>query len=96
MPSAGCVGAGVMLTAAGRSAAARPLLRAPPSALTMRAESAAPKNRIGTSPSEDALVYEETDDAYYVGIGRDSSDEVMYIHSGECAGGGWGLRGRTE
>jgi hypothetical protein len=28
------------------------------------------------------LVYEESDESFYVGIGRDSSEQVMYIHAG--------------
>jgi hypothetical protein len=38
-------------------------------------------------------VYEEADEAFYVGIGRDSSDEVLYIHSGGWPGWEWGLWG---
>lgn len=44
--------------------------------------------RIGTPHAEDVVVYEEGDEAFYVGIGRDSSDEVMYIHVGA-----WGCTG---
>jgi protease II len=28
------------------------------------------------------LVFEEGDEAFYVGIGRDSSEAMLYIHSG--------------
>ncbi|GBF88888.1 oligopeptidase B [Raphidocelis subcapitata] len=42
------------------------------------------RHRIGTPPSQDVLVYEEGDEAFYVGIGRDSSDEMLYIHSGSA------------
>jgi hypothetical protein len=49
--------------------------------------------RIGTPTSQDALVYEEADEAFYVGIGRDSSDEVLYIHAGEPRTGPPAARG---
>ncbi|KAI8471644.1 MAG: prolyl oligopeptidase [Monoraphidium minutum] len=42
------------------------------------------RHRIGTPPSEDVAVYEEGDEAYYVGIGRSSSDALLYIHAGSA------------
>jgi hypothetical protein len=40
--------------------------------------------RIGTPTSADVVVYEEPDEAFYVGIGRDASDKILYIQSGEA------------
>jgi protease II len=40
------------------------------------------RHKVGTPPASDVLVYEESDEAFYVGIGRDASDGVLYISCG--------------
>lgn len=46
------------------------------------------RHTIGSSSSssggEDAVVYEEADEAFYVGIGRSHSEQLMYIHCGSA------------
>ena len=39
------------------------------------------RHAVGTPPAEDVLVFEEADEAFYVGLGRDSSEAVMYVTS---------------
>jgi len=41
------------------------------------------RHLIGTDPSEDVLVYHETDEAFYLGIGLSRSEKYIYIHSGD-------------
>ena len=48
---------------------------------------ALPVCRIGQPTSSDVLVYEEKDEAFYVGMGRSHSDKLLYIHSGAYRGG---------
>lgn len=40
------------------------------------------RHLIGTDPSDDVLVYHETDEAFYLGIGLSRSEKYIYIHSG--------------
>lgn len=40
------------------------------------------RHRLGTPASEDVLVYEEHDDAFYVSIARDGSERMLYITTG--------------
>jgi protease II len=39
-------------------------------------------DRLGSPNSEDVLVYEERDSGFFVNIGRDSSDQILYIRTG--------------
>jgi hypothetical protein len=39
-------------------------------------------SRVGTPVSSDVVVFEEPDESFYVGVGRDFSDKVLYIQSG--------------
>ena len=38
---------------------------------------------VGTSPGDDRLVYEETDDSYFLDIAKSQSDEYIFIASGK-------------
>lgn len=39
---------------------------------------------IGSDPSDDALVYHEEDEAFYVGVGTSRSERLLQIHSGSA------------
>lgn len=39
---------------------------------------------LGTDPDDDALVYHEEDEAFYIGIGISRSEKMLYIHSGSA------------
>jgi oligopeptidase B len=39
---------------------------------------------IGRPASEDVVVYEEKDEAFYVGIHTSKSEQMVFISSGEC------------
>lgn len=41
------------------------------------------RHQIGRPASEDVCVYEETDEAFYVGIVKSRSEEIIFICSGE-------------
>lgn len=40
--------------------------------------------------AQDAVVYEESDEAFYVGIWRSGSERLLLIHSGAPRAGGGG------
>jgi len=42
------------------------------------------KHVLGTDPKDDVLVFHESDDAFYVGIHRDRSGEMIMIHAGSA------------
>jgi hypothetical protein len=43
--------------------------------------------------SDDVAVFEEADEAFYVAIGKDFSDKLLYIQSGGVLEGGGGSSG---
>jgi protease II len=43
------------------------------------------RHSIGTPTSSDAEVYAEPDEAFYVGVGRDFGEKMLYISSGAAA-----------
>ena len=45
---------------------------------------------VGSDPSEDACVYHEIDDSFYIGLGRSRSERLLYIHAGAVRVGGQG------
>ncbi|KAF8063007.1 dapb1 [Scenedesmus sp. PABB004] len=42
------------------------------------------RHRLGTHAADDVVVFEEKDEAFYVGIGRSHSDRLIYIHVGSA------------
>lgn len=40
------------------------------------------RHKLGSDPGDDALVYHETDEAFYVGVGMTRSKRFLYIHAG--------------
>lgn len=42
------------------------------------------RHKLGSDPKDDVCVFHEEDDAYYVGLGRSRSDEVLVIHAGSA------------
>lgn len=46
------------------------------------------RHAIGADPSTDVCVYHETDDSYYIGIGRSRTERLLYIHAGGWVGNG--------
>ena len=49
---------------------------------------------VGSDPSEDVCVYHESDDSFYIGIGRSRSERLLYIHAGavQCSAVGLEFR----
>ena len=43
------------------------------------------RHTLGSDPKDDALVYHETDDAFYIGVGRTRSNRFLYISAGAPA-----------
>ena len=41
-------------------------------------------NSVGAAVADDVVVYEETDEAFYVGLGRSHSERLLYVHSGSA------------
>src|SRR4051812_49279264 len=37
------------------------------------------RHRLGTDPADDVLVYQEDDEAFYLGVGRSKSDEYVFL-----------------
>jgi oligopeptidase B len=46
------------------------------------------RHRIGSDPATDALVFHETDDAFYVELDKSRSEQMIIIESGEACGEG--------
>lgn len=42
------------------------------------------RHTLGSDPMDDCCVYHETDDAYYINVGRSRSNRVLYIHAGSA------------
>ncbi|KAG2423507.1 hypothetical protein HXX76_015255 [Chlamydomonas incerta] len=42
------------------------------------------RHKIGTNPNQDVVVYEEKDEAFYVGVGKSRSEKIIYISSGSA------------
>lgn len=42
------------------------------------------RHKVGTDPSEDALVFHEEDDAFYLGLGKTESDRYIIVSPGSA------------
>ena len=40
------------------------------------------RHKLGSPPGEDVLVYEETDDSFYISLYRSRSEELLVIQAG--------------